>query len=119
MSVRFGIRAGRINYIRPWLSAFLDWSPGPLEPTGTPGNLRSLKQAGLPALLRLEFELAVAELGGDAALRRALEIAFHNQVGLINLLERVGLLAHGDRQRADAHRSAAEFDDHRLENALV
>ena len=44
-------------------------------------------------------------VGRDAAARGAHEEALLEQIGLVDVLDRVGLLAHGDRQRAEAHRA--------------
>ena len=54
-----------------------------------------------------------------AAARGALEEALQDQEGLMHFLDRRGILAHGDGQRADAHRAAVELVDHRFEDPLV
>ena len=52
-------------------------------------------------------------------MRRAVEVALQNQVRLVHFLERVRLLADRHGQRRQTNRPAAEFDDDRLEDALV
>ena len=49
----------------------------------------------------------------------AVEIAFHDQVRLVNFLDGVGLFADGNGEGTDAHGAAAELDDDGLEDALV
>src|SRR6185369_4981543 len=73
------------------------------------------EEAGLTILDRLQPEFSVAQLRGDAALRRALEVAFHDQIRLVHFLERIRLLAHRDRQRAHADGASPELHDDRLE----
>ena len=58
------------------------------------GKRLVLEKFLLAALVeRLEAELVETRLGGDPALRRAVEVALQNQVRLIHFLERVRLLA--------------------------
>src|SRR6185369_2792486 len=77
------------------------------------------EEAGLTILDRLQPEFSVAQLRRDAALGRALEVAFHDQIRLIDFLERVRLLAHRDGQRTYAHGPSPKLHDDRFENALV
>ena len=64
---------------------------------------------------RLEPEVAKGVHRRAAAPRRALEEAALEQVGLVDVLDRVGLLLHGDRERGEADRAAGEAlaDDRR------
>src|ERR1051326_6432785 len=78
-----------------------------------------LEPAWLASLAGLEAELFVARFGGDSALGGALEVAFHNEVGLINFFQGVGLFAYGDGEGTDADGSAAEFDDDGVQDAFV
>ena len=48
-------------------------------------------------------------VGGHAAARRAHEEPLLEQVGLVDVLDRVGLLADRHRERRQAHRAAAEL----------
>ena len=68
----------------------------------------ALQQARLIPLAGLQAQLLVAQLCGHAALRGALEIAFHDQVRLIDFFECIRLFTHGHRQRTDSHRAAAK-----------
>ena len=54
-----------------------------------------------------------------AAARRAVEEADLQQVGLVDVLDRVGLLADRGRQRVHAHRAAAELLDDREQQLAV
>ena len=78
-----------------------------------------LKQPGLAAFASLQPELLVAQLRGDAALGRALQVAFHDEVRLIDFFQGVRFLAHRHRHRAEADRAAAELRDHGFQDALV
>src|SRR5512141_1857127 len=57
---------------------------------------------------RLEPEVAVGALGRAASAGRALEQAALEQIGLVDVLDRVRLLRHGDRERRKADGPAAE-----------
>src|ERR1039457_1845372 len=59
----------------------------------------------------LQPQLLVTQFRRDAALRSAVEVALHDKIRLIDLLNRVRFLAHGDGERIYAHRPAAEFHD--------
>src|SRR5688500_11374414 len=83
------------------------------------GKTGALKQSRLSAFGRLEPELLVAEFGGDAALRGALQVTLHDQVRLVDFFQSVRLFADGDREGVDADGTAAEFDDHGFEDSLV
>ena len=65
-----------------------------------------------------ETELLVTKLCRYAALRRAFEVAFHDEIRLINLLQGVGFLTHGHGEGIHTHRPAAEFYDDSFEDAL-
>ena len=78
-----------------------------------------LQQPGLSADGGLQAQFAVAQLRGDASLGGAFEVAFHDEVGLVDFLDRVRFLAHRHGQRADAHRAAAELYDEGFQDALV
>ena len=56
------------------------------------------EEAGLLGGVGLEAEFLVAEFGGDAALGGAFEVAFHDEVGLVDFFEGVGFFADGDGQ---------------------
>jgi hypothetical protein len=58
----------------------------------------SLKQPGLAAAGSLEAQNFVAQFRRHAALRGAVEVAFHDEERLIDFLQSVRLLAHGDGQ---------------------
>ena len=57
---------------------------------------------------RLEPEVAEGALGGAAAARRPLEQAALEQVGLVDVLDRVRLLADRDGERREPDGAAAE-----------
>src|SRR5262249_26278849 len=60
-----------------------------------------------------------AEVRDDAAAWRALDEPQLEQVRLVDVLDRVRLLAESDRQRRQADRTAAELADDRLEQGPV
>src|SRR5438874_12133837 len=66
-----------------------------------------------------ECQLFIADLGGHAALRSALQVTPHDQVRLVDFFQRVRFLSHRDRQRTQAYRAAGKFRDDRLQNALI
>ena len=59
------------------------------------------------------------EVGDHAAARRALEEAELEQVRLVDVLDRVRLLAERDGERRQADRAAAELQGDRLEQLAV
>ena len=63
--------------------------------------------------------MLAAELGHDPAARRALEEAELEQVRLVDVLDRLGLLAERDRERREADRPAAELLDDRAQQLAV
>src|SRR5262249_1377842 len=54
-------------------------------------------------------DVLAAELGDDPPARRALEEAELEQVRLVDILDRLGLLAERDRERREPDRAAAEL----------
>ena len=60
-----------------------------------------------------------AELGDDAAARRALQEPELEEVRLVDVLDRVGLLAERDRERREADRAAPELGGDRVEQLPV
>src|SRR5664280_3302242 len=81
----------------------------------------SVEQAGWQegARGRFETEVGVRERGGDTSPRRPHEEALTYQERFGDLLDGLGLLPHGDRQRAQAHRSTAELAADCLQHAPV
>ena len=79
----------------------------------------NLKQFCLISRRRLYAQFLVTQLRRHAALRGAVEVAFHDEIRLIDLLNRVRLLAHGHGERIHADRPAAEFHDDGFEDAFV
>src|ERR1035441_6892307 len=71
----------------------------------------------IPGSLQPQF--LIAQLRRDAALRRAVEVAFHDEIRLIDLLDGVRLLDDGHGERIHAHRPAAKLCDDGFEDALV
>ena len=63
--------------------------------------------------------MLAAEVGDDAAARRALDEAELQQVRLVHVLDRVRLLAERDRQRRETDRAAAELQQDRGEQLTV
>src|ERR1041384_2400331 len=78
-----------------------------------------LNQPCLLARGRLESQLLVARLRGHTPLRRAVEVALHDEVRLIDFLEGVRFLTNGDGERTDADRAAAKLHDDGFEDALI
>src|SRR4051812_5790912 len=68
---------------------------------------------------RLEPEVAVGPFGRAAAPGRPLEQATLEQVGLVDVLDRVRLLGDGDGERGEADRAAAEVGADRGEDLTV
>ena len=63
--------------------------------------------------------MGAAEIGDHAAARCALEEAELEQVGLVDVLDRLRLLAERDGERREPDRSAAELDRDRAEELAV
>src|SRR2546430_16882692 len=68
---------------------------------------------------RFSADMSAAEVGDDAAPRRALDEAELEEVGLVDVLDRLLLLAEGDRERGEPDRPAAELDRDRLQQLAV
>src|SRR5581483_3021285 len=81
--------------------------------------MTNLKQTRLSCGRGFELEFLVAQFGCDPALWCALEIAFHDQVRLIDFLNGVGFLAHGHGEGVNPDRPAAKLGDDGFEDALV
>src|SRR5918912_3068268 len=64
-------------------------------------------------------DVGAAEVGDDAAARRALDEPELEEVRLVDVLDRLLLLAEGDGERREPHRPAAELDRDRLEQLAV
>src|SRR5437773_8090522 len=63
--------------------------------------------------------MTVGVFGGDAAARRPLEIALLHQVRLVDVLDRLGVLAQRRRERFEPDRTAGELvHDRREEHAV-
>src|SRR5438067_5467431 len=60
-------------------------------------------------------EMRAAELRDRAAARRALDEAELQEIRLVHVLDRVGLLAERDGERRQADRAAVELDDDRAQ----
>ena len=63
--------------------------------------------------------MLVGRRQGDASLGRAFDEPELDQVRLVNLLDRLGFLADGDRKGVDPHGAAAELVDDRGDDGLV
>src|SRR5215469_5889818 len=63
-----------------------------------PFILPTSKESGLIAAGGFEPKFFVTQFGRDAALRGALEITLHNQIGFVDFFQRVGLFANGHGQ---------------------
>src|SRR5436309_10895696 len=68
---------------------------------------------------RREAKMPVRGYRGDAAARRAREEALLHQERLVHFLERPRVLAHGGADRLQAHGTALELLDDRLQDARV
>src|SRR5205823_4249111 len=64
-------------------------------------------------------KMLVGAAGGDPAAGGALEEALLNEIGLVEILERPSVLAHGHRQSLDAGRAAVIVLDKRGEDLAV
>src|SRR4051794_15478160 len=90
-----------------------------------PGGLRGLspQSSGLEQLRGLgrglEAHVGEGVRGGDAAAGGALEQAALEQVGLVDILDRVLLLADRDGERGEADGAAAELLADRAEDLAV
>src|SRR5262249_42898181 len=58
---------------------------------------------------RFESELAISIGCGDPALRRAFDVAFHDQIRLVHFFNRAGFFAYRDCERTQTNRSAIEL----------
>src|SRR3954453_19701747 len=96
----------------------MTWSARGPPPVGPPRR-RPLEQPGLAAGGRLEAQVGEGPRGRDAAARRALEEAALQQVGLVDVLDRVLLLADSDGQRRETDRAALELQADRVEDLAV
>ena len=67
----------------------------------------------------VDAEVAEGQVGGGTALRRAVDEAFHNQVGLVDLFDGAGVLAEGGGDGLDAHGAALELVDDYAEQLVV
>ena len=63
--------------------------------------------------------MVVGPLGADAALRRAHEQALLHEVGLVHVLERIGVFRQRRRERGQTHGPPAELHGQELEDAIV
>ena len=63
--------------------------------------------------------MAVGTLGGQSPAWGALQIAFHDQEGLVHLLDGARLLAYGGGYRGKSHGSATELVDDGAQDAVV
>ena len=68
---------------------------------------------------RLQAEVREGALRGRPPARRALDQAALEQVGLVDVLDRVLLLAHRDRERREPDRAAAELLADRAQDLAV
>src|ERR671936_1570562 len=64
-------------------------------------------------------DVGAAEVGNHPAARRALDEAELEEVRLVDVLDRLLLLAEGDRERGEPDRPAAELDRDRFEQVAV
>ena len=80
---------------------------------------RRLQQFCLRAGRRFQSEFAIGIRGRDPALRRAFDVAFHDQIRLVHFFERAGFFADGDRERIQADRSAIELVNQGFDDSLV
>ncbi len=101
---------------------------GPAAGAGGPttcapyGARRSGQSKSLPGPVGgrlLEAAVTNAGRGDHAAARRALQEAAHDEVGLVDVHQGVGLLAQRHRQRVEANRSAVELLHDRQQDVAV
>src|SRR2546422_4677915 len=86
----------------------------------TPYSALAVKHRGLVrGSGRSESEMPVRGSCGTAAARRAREKALLHQEGLVHLLERAGVLAHGGGDGREAYRPALELLDDGLQDPAV
>ena len=67
----------------------------------------------------LESQAVEGERRRDAAFRRPLQVALHDEKRLVGLFDGIGLLADRDGDGGQPHRAAAELDADRLEDAAA
>src|SRR6202023_725183 len=84
---------------------------GSREPTGRPGS----EEAARGAVARRQAEVLVGAPGGPPAARGALPEGLLDEGGLVEVLERAGILPHRRRQRLQAGRAAVVVGDQRAE----
>src|SRR5437868_4817798 len=63
--------------------------------------------------------MAIGTVGRHAAAWRPLEVALLQQVWLVYVLDRLGVLAHGGGERLESDRSAAELVGDRAEETSI
>src|ERR1700680_2565150 len=85
------------------------------ERTGRPGS----EEAARGAVARRQAEVLVGAPGGHAAARRALQEALLDEVGLVKVLERAGILPHPRGQALQPGRAAVVVGDQRAEELAV
>src|SRR5438270_12969526 len=78
-----------------------------------------LEELALGAGWRFQPELAIGIWGGDTALRRPFNIAFHDQIRLVYFLERARFFPDRDGKRTQSNRTAAKFVDQRFNDPFV
>src|SRR5688572_31157155 len=83
------------------------------EPEYERGRPSRVGKQVLHRVWRDDAEVPVRGERGDAAARRALEVALLDQVRLEHVLDGVGFLAHRVRQVVEPYWAAAELLDHR------
>src|SRR5207248_11659614 len=82
-------------------------------------RLRASEEGTLQARWGLSAQMLERALGGHAAPRRAREIALHQEVRLVHVLERIGALAGSGGEGLEAYRTAAELVDQRDEDLPI
>ena len=73
----------------------------------------------LRAARRLQPQFAIRIRHRDAALRRALDVTFHDQIRFVHFLERARFFTDCDCERIQPNRTAVKFVNERFDNALV
>src|SRR5581483_6936145 len=91
-----------------WSTAPSTWSPRGTGSCFPPGNERRGGRLEERPGARPGSEVRLSELGDDAAAGRPLQEAELQQVGLVDVLDRLGLLPERDRKRREPNRAAAE-----------
>jgi hypothetical protein len=69
----------------------------------------ALQKLRLRAGGRLESELAIGIGRGDAALRRAFDVTFHDEIWLVHFFDFPGFFAYCDCQRVQTDRATIKF----------